>query len=326
MNQLNSQSLKYLCSFHSVSGNTAFVIAELSAMLKKLKIKPVITDYGLLVFGNLKNPKILISAHVDEVGFQVLKKNDDNTFLVGKSGHIDPVMLNNSPVYVQTKKGKISGTFYPKKELGDNKPEHFSEIILDTVDNKTIEIGDFGSYQREFWQKGDKIMATGLDNKVSVEMILELIQEFPRMLNSTMFSFVTEEETTYDCIAGLANLYKPQYGIVLDMMPVHQVSSTRVDVIPAVGKGPAILMAMHNYHLHPLIKEKLVKLKTNYQKIFVDIDFPPEPQNLQRNGVTKGINILLPMLGWHNHVYTMNTKDYLGIKKLIVELHEILNR
>jgi putative aminopeptidase FrvX len=232
-------------------------------------------------------------------------------------------MLNNSTVYVQTAKGKVAGMIYPKKELGDNKPDHFSEIFLDVIDHQKINIGDFGSYQREFYENGNKIIATGLDNKISVELILELILEYPQLLKTTMFALVTEEETTYDCIAGIADMYKPQYGIVLDMLPVNQISNHKVEILPEIGKGPSILMSMHKYFLHPIIREKLFKLTTPYQKVVVDINFPPEPQLLQRNGVTKGINVLLPMLGWHNRTYSMNKNDYAQMKKLVVELIKI---
>lgn len=323
MKNINTRSLQNLCSVHSVVGDTTGIINYLQKELQKRKIKSQITDFGLLVFGNTKNPKTMMSAHVDEVGFQIVKRNENNTFLVKKAGHVDAVMLNNAPVYIQTAKSQIDGMFYPHKDLGDNKPDNYTEIFLDTMESDKISVGDFGSYKRQFFDNNEKIMATGLDNKMGAEMILELVDENPKLLKDVLFAFVTEEEITYDCIGGLSALYKPQYALVLDMMPNNQTSPNKVEVLPEFGKGPGIILAMHSYNLHPLIREKLKKVKTPYQNIIVDINFPPEPEAMQRNGVTKGINILLPMFGWHNSMYTMYKKDFLDMKKFVLELNQI---
>lgn len=151
----------------------------------------------------------MISAHADEVGFQVIKINDDGTFLVSNSGIVSAVMLNNNDVYVKTSKGILYGAFYPKKELGNNTPDNFTEIFLDTMDNDAVQIGDFGSYTRVFYHNNQKILATGLDNKIGVELILELVQENLQLLKQVLFSFVNEEETTYNGIDSIGHQYKP---------------------------------------------------------------------------------------------------------------------
>jgi putative aminopeptidase FrvX len=318
--KLDIAHLQKLCSTHSVSGDTLVITRYLQKKLSEMNIESITNGFGVVLFGNLKNPAVLISAHCDEVGFQVVHQNEDGTFMVNKSGHIYPVMLNNSQVYVHAKQGDILGTFYPKKELGDNKPEHFSEIFLSTMDNTKIHIGDFGSYARTFHVNSKTIMGTGLDNKIGVQMILEIIEEKPSLLKHAIFAFVTEEETTYDCIAGIAAQYAPEYALVLDMLPVHQESGKKVENLPVLGKGPGILYSMQNYHLHPALREMIGTLKTSFQKVFLDISFPPEPQIVQKNGTTKGMNIFIPMYGWHNSIYTMKLSDYDQMKTLVYEI------
>lgn len=319
--KIDLKSLEELCSIHSVSGDTLEIIAYLQKRLQKLSIDCEITSFGVLLFGNRKNPKMMISAHADEVGFQVIHKNDDGTFLVNRSGHIDAVMLNNTPVYVKTKQGIIDGSFYPTKDLGNNKPDNFTQIILDTIDNNKVEIGDFGSYKRLFSSSNNKVLATSLDNKIGVEAVLELVQEYPEMLKDTLFAFVTEEEITYDCIAGIAHRFSPEYVLVLDMLPVNHVEPHKVQQIPQIGKGPAILYAMNSYKLNPLAKKQLETFPTSHQKAFLDIDFPPEPQIVQRNGISKGINIFIPLLGWHSSISTLRIDDFVKTKELTYKLY-----
>jgi putative aminopeptidase FrvX len=285
-------------------------------------VKSETTPYGILVFGNLKNPHKMITAHIDEVGFQVIKKNEDGTFMISQSGHASPTMLCNSHVYVQTSKGKVGGFIYPKKELGDYQANTFNEIFLDVMEPEKVEIGNFGSYQRIYMENDEKIISTALDNKMSVEMILEMVEEKPELLKENMFAFVTEEETTYDCINGLSHLYKPEYAFVLDMIPVNQVAEAKMEVYPEMGKGASLLYSMHKYHMHPKLKAQIEALQVPHQKVFVSIDFPPEPQLTQKNGVTKGLNIMIPMNGWHSAGYTMYKKDYDNMKDLVYTLVE----
>jgi putative aminopeptidase FrvX len=266
----------------------------------------------------------MITAHIDEIGFQVLKKNDDGTFMISQSGHAYPSMLVNSHVYVQTKKGKVSGFIYPRKELGDYHAETFLDIFLDVMNPESVAVGDYGSYERIFMENDDRIIATGLDNKISIQMIFELIEKYPKLLKENMFAFVTEEETTYDCIAGLSRLYPTEYAFVLDMIPVNHVASAKLEIYPEMGKGPAVLYSMHKYHLHPRLKKQLDTMEQDYQKIFVSIDFAPEPQLTQQNGVTKGLNIMIPMNGWHSSGYTMYKKDYEGMKSFVKTLIETI--
>ncbi len=322
---MNIPSLQELCATHSVTGDTQNVIRLLAAKLKKRGISSEISSYGVLLFGNRKNPKVLVSAHADEIGFMVSKKNDDGTFLVNKSGIVGPTQLNNSHVYVETHKGKIYGFFYPKLELGSNNPESFQETFLDTIDNNAVQVGDFGSYMRVFEKNKEKVIATGLDNKAGVELVLELVEENPELLKSTLFSFVTEEEASYDCIAGVAHRFSPEYAMVVDMFPVNHISKGKVEQMAVLGKGPAVLLGMGGaYHLHETIRKKLDSVKVSYQTAIVDIPFPPEPQILQRNGITKGMNIFIPMLGWHDGAYTMNINDFEQSKKFTLAMHRTL--
>lgn len=322
--KINLESLKNLCFTHSVSGDTLEIIDYLASRLKKLNISYEVTPFGVLVFGNREDPKVMISAHADEVGFQVVKRNKNGTFMVKKVGHVEAVMLNNSPVYVQTEKGMIQGTFHCTKELGNNKPEHFTEIFLDTVDNDSIQIGDFGSYARTFSANEDKIIACALDNKISVEMVLELVEEHPEMLKDVLFAFVTEEELKYDCILGLSALFTPEYALVLDMLPVNQSDPTRSEALPELGKGPGVLYGTTSYQLQPLLRKKLKESKLKHQVSFVDLDFQPEPQMMQRNGITKGMNVFIPLYGWHTAVSTAEIKDFVEMKKFVFDLQAYL--
>jgi putative aminopeptidase FrvX len=307
---LNAKRLQNLCSMHSVAGDTLGISINLQSELNRLKVPFEVNGFGVILFGNMKSPKALITAHIDEVGFQVVKQHEDGSFAITKSGHVSPVMLNNSNVYVQTSAGVVKGVVLPKLPLGENSPTNFNQIVLDTVDNTKVKAGDFGSYDRFFSSSDKKIIAAGLDNKIGVESILELVENNKDILDNCLFAFTTEEETTYDCMRGLSLQYKPEYALVIDMLPNHQVSDDKLEVLPSAGKGASVLYSSGNYKMHPVMRNHLKKSNLQHQQVFLDLDFVPECQIIQRNGTTKAMNIFFPMLGWHNSSYSMETIDF----------------
>src|SRR5690606_35026310 len=117
-----------------------------------------------------------------------------------------------------------------------------------------------------------------------------------------------------------------EYAIVVDMFPSHYVTHDKVQTIPEIGSGPAILMGMNKYHLHESLRRLLPKVKSQYQATFAAIDFAPEAEMIQRNGTTKAFNIFVPMDGWHNVSYSVQISDYIKTKSLIEELIALAKR
>ncbi|MCX8008464.1 MAG: hypothetical protein N3A54_02035 [Patescibacteria group bacterium] len=321
---MNTDLLKKLCETHAVTGDTEEMITVLEKILKDFGIPLNRNGFGVLLCGNTKNPRFLLSAHCDEVGFQVVSKTERNTFLVRSIGHVSADLLANSIVYVVAGKGRIPGIFYPRKNLGETKVDALTDIELSVLDPSVVDIGDFGSYGRVFFENTDRIFAAGLDNKIGVFLLLEILKEHPELLHDALCAFVTEEETTYDCITGLGYQFNPEYALVFDMMPVHQTSHGKVEKIPCIGEGPGILWSMGKYTIHEDIRSKIETLSEKFTKVFIETDFPPEPQMMQKNGKTKGMNILIPMLGWHNAAYMMVKEDYKKTKSLTTSILNVL--
>lgn len=321
---MNTKLLKKLCLLHSVVGDTQESVDVVKRYLKSIGVQSQQTGFGVLLCGNQKNPKALVSAHIDEVGFFVAKQNENKTFQIIKRGHVAPELIFNSKVYVSTKYGHIEGMVLAKTEMGAV-PKNYRELYLDTLQNNKISIGDYGGYQKSFKKHGNKIISGGLDNKACVAILLEIIEKNPLLLKNNLFAFVTEEEASYDCIAGLADSIKPEWALVLDMTPVDHKSQDKVENIPQIGKGPAVLLATGKYNIHPQVKKLLDQAKLPFQPAIVELDFPPESQIVQRNGTTKGVNILLPMNGWHTTSYVMDKRDYEGVKTFTQKLLKTLS-
>lgn len=147
------EKLRELC-------NSCFMGSEQSAGKKAKKmlepfVDEVKTDISGSVFGFVKgksDKNILITAHIDEIGFTVTNVLDGGFLKLSKVGGIDIRTLPASKVVIHGKK-EVKGVFTSTPpHLAKDKSKEFSpldEIFVDTgLDNisELVSIGDFASF------------------------------------------------------------------------------------------------------------------------------------------------------------------------------------
>lgn len=321
--------LEKLCLSHGVTGDTEEIEAFLKNHLNQLGIQYNQLGYGVIVIGNLKNPQKMISAHIDEVGFQITKIDDDGKIRILPIGWIFANRLDHCVVYINTKNKKIRGLVLHQETLKTENLEHFGSMFIDVgansktdVEKMGIRVGQTGAYQREYWENNGTLIATGMDNRVSVFAMLTIIEENPNLLKDNLFAFVVDEEMMDHSANGLCHQYQPVLAVILDYCPVHQKAGDG-DVLGEVTKGPIITYRGGSHIIHKKAREFFdKKIKTPFQKIFLASTTVPslEPANFQNNGETIAVNICIPAYGYHGAAYSVRKIDLENYIKLIKEI------
>ncbi len=124
--------------------------------------------------------KILIKAHIDEIGFQVVYIDEQGFIYIRKNGGIDVHCIPGSQVVIQTSSGKELFGIIGKKPIHLTTPEESNKNIelhtlwIDTglspnEGRKKISIGDVVAWKSNMiYLSNTKISSKGLDNKVGV--------------------------------------------------------------------------------------------------------------------------------------------------------------
>ncbi len=322
------QLLHDLVNTHSVTGDTGQILQFLNDYFNKRKVQYWQEGYGTLLVGN-KNAKKLFAAHIDEVGFQVTKIESDGKLRILPVGWIFANRLDHTVVYLNINDTKKKGVILHEEPLKQENIKSFNSVYLDLGFNSenearkaNVKEGQTGSFQREFIENGTSIIASSLDNKVSVWTLLELISNKPSVLKNNLFAFTTDEEMQDHSANGLCFKYQPDLAVVLDYCPIHQTGG-KAEVFGITGKGTMIMYRGGQYILHPQVREYFeTKITKPFQKGFISEETLPslEPNNFENNGHTRAVNVCVPAFGYHGSAYSLRKIDLENFYKMAEEI------
>lgn len=216
--------LKELCLINGISGNETAV---------REYILSQIGDYCDCTVDNLGNlicfckgrksadKKVMICAHMDEVGFIVTYINDDGTLAFGEVGGIDTSVIIGRQVKIGDIYGVVGSVAVHNlsKEERENPPET-DKLYIDIGANsreeveKYVQLGDQICFCSEFIEMGDCIKSKAIDDRAGCAMMIKLIQEQPEY--DTYFVFNTQEEIGLRGSRVSAFAVQPDFAIVLE--------------------------------------------------------------------------------------------------------------
>jgi endoglucanase len=225
------------------------------------ELKGVVDDVRMDALGNIiahkpsKGPKVMIAAHMDEIGFYV-KHIDDKGFLrVQNVGGFDMRNLFARQVTVHTADGDLIGLMNP-----GTKPIHIStseernkipglaDFFIDTGlkaegVKKQVRIGDPVTLRQEAKELGSLFTGKAMDDRVAVFVLLETLKQLKgKKLSCDLYAvFTTQEEVGLRGAITSSHGVNPEMGIALDVtLAVDTPGSSPDQSITELGKGVAI--------------------------------------------------------------------------------------
>ncbi len=226
--------------------------------------------------------RVMIAAHMDEVGFMVTGINKDGTLRFDKVGGIDDRILLSKQVLVG--KDAVPGVIgyrpihlIPRKErerVADPKKLAIDIGAADKSDaEKLVQPGDYVSFRTAFQVLDEEGLRTvkgkAFDDRVGCAMLVELLKEDYAF--DLYAAFTVQEEL------GMRGARVAAYAIKPDVAFVHE--GTICDDLPKkkdlspvteVGKGPAITTMDRSF----IADRRLVKLLvTTAEKLGIPYQF-----------------------------------------------------
>lgn len=213
--------------------------------------------------------KVLIEAHIDQIGLQVQLITEDGCLHVNRVGGIDKKVLPGTKVWIG--ENKIPGVIGKKPIHCEESNERKNVIELESllvdigasskkeVEDLGIGVGTLVSFvlepNLEFGPKKDKIMSPGLDDKIGVYIVSEVFKRVDNPNITLVAGASAQEETGLRGSGVLTRRVEPDLSISLDVTfcAVEGVKKEEVgDVM--LGRGPVI---MHGSDKSPRIAKAL---------------------------------------------------------------------
>ncbi len=206
--------------------------------------------------------KLMLCAHMDEVGFMISDIDEDGFLYFQCVGGIDPKVLPGRGVTVRGYSGDIKGIICAKsihmKSAEERKKatpvgKMYIDIGADSKEDaeKYVEKGDFAVFDSEFIRFGEgMIKGKALDDRCGCTVLCDvmrwikdsnIIPEY-----DLYFAFTVREETGMSGATVAAQTVKPDFALVLECTAVADIHGTPSHKRAGELTKGAVISAMDN--------------------------------------------------------------------------------
>jgi len=252
---------------------------EVGSLMKKF-LKPHVDEIEEDILGNVigirkgkKNaPKLMLAAHMDEIGLLVKNISRQGFLQFMKIGGIDDRILLAQKVMVHTEKGPLHGIIGSKpphiqKEDERKKIVTYDELFVDIgAENQEeakkmgVKIGDPIGFDIKYAKVGkDIVIGKAFDDRVGCAVIVEAMKRLEKA-ECTIYAVgtVQEEVGLRGATTAAFGIY-PDVAIALDVTVAGDVPGVKeVEAPIKLRKGPAIEVADAGLITHPKVLRLLV--------------------------------------------------------------------
>ena len=250
---MNIPLLKAICEVAGTSGFENRIRNLIINELSKNKLNYTLDNMGnltVLVKGQDSSKKVMLGAHMDEIGFIVTHVDDQGFLRFHTLGGFDPKTLTSQRVIVHGKKD-IIGVMGSKplhvmtaeeKAKVPKTTDFFIDLGMPKKEvEKYIEVGNPITREREFIEMGDCFNCKSLDNRVSVFILLELLKKLEKPSYDVYAVFTVQEEEGIRGANVATQEIQPDFGFGIDTTIAFDVpGAAPQDKITELGKGTAI--------------------------------------------------------------------------------------
>ncbi len=206
---------------------------------------------NIIVFKKGKNQpskRLMISAHMDEVGFIVTNINSDGTLAIDEIGGIDRRIISGKRVKLCT--SGLTGVFGIKPvhlSKGDSRNEipKLSQMYIDigAADKadaeKYVQPGELAVFEGYYEDNGNSVISKALDDRAGCLVLIEMIKS--ELMYDTYFTFVVQEEVGLRGAKTAAYTVNPDCAIVVETTTAADIPNVDEDKkVCRLGEGAVI--------------------------------------------------------------------------------------
>lgn len=237
------------------------------------EIKGHVDEIHIDKHGNLiahkwgQRPRIMLAAHMDEIGMMVRSIGEGGIINVSSIGGVRPLSMVGQRVYIHAGGKRIRGVATTKKVndgLDEKALPKMDNIIVDTglnkaqLEQKGVRVGCRISPISNLTCVGSERYLSGkaLDNRIGCFILIELAKRLRKARSDIFYVFTVQEE--FGIFGALTSAYKiePEWGIAIDVTNTDEFST-----VPTreMGKGPVLVVKDADSVSNPRINEMIIQ-------------------------------------------------------------------
>ncbi len=273
-------------------------------------------------------PRIMLSAHMDEIGMMVSHVDKDGFLRFTALGGLNANTLHGNRVRFAD--GTV-GAIGVDAEVGWGEAPKIEQLFIDVQNGGKkhgIRVGDAAGLYREMTVNGTRLTSKTMDDRIGCAVQIEVMRAVKgnKLPNDVAFVFSVQEEVGLRGAKAAAHATDPQLGIAIDVTRTGDTSNgLKMDV--ALGKGPAVKIKDAGMLASPEVVEHLEKAakaaRVPYQReVLLAGSTDAAAMQLVRAGVRAGC-LSIPCRYIHTTSETVDLKDVENAVRLLAKALEL---
>lgn len=293
--------------------------------------------------GATNSPRVMIDAHLDEIGFMV-KRIDENGFLkFFPLGWNFAQQLLDHRVIIHTRKGPVLGVLNTGPDIDEEKLIPREDMWIDVgVESRAeaealgIQPGDPIAHESKFALLANRkfLLGKAWDDRVGLGVIIGVLKNLVSVKhpNTVFGTGAVQEETTLSGAKTVVEAVKPEIAITLDIDVTSDLpANTSEDYAqPVLGKGVVIMLYTPEMLPH-------VKLRQWVQSVADELKIPYQLMLEEDGGTDAGpihkwnlgvptLDLIISQRYYHSANGIIHRDDYESAVRLITEVVKRLDK
>lgn len=201
---------------------------------------------NLTVHKEGKGKRVMLAAHMDEVGFMVTGIKEDGRIKFAPMGIDTRILVSKRVVFGRTKIVGVIGAkpIHLQGPEERNTPVNVRDMFIDIgatskeEASKHVKLGDYATFESEYVDMGRYIKAKALDDRVGCAVVTEVLKEDYSL--DIYGAFTVQEEVGLRGAGVAAYAIEPEIAIIIEGTTCADISKDEKDYVTTPGMGPAI--------------------------------------------------------------------------------------
>lgn len=294
------------------------------------EVEPYVDEITVDPMGNLiarkkgDGLKVMIAAHMDEIGVMVTHITEDGFARFTNIGGVRRQTLMGARV--QFADGTV-GMIYPEQLADPSKvhpmDKHYIDVGASGRDDCPVRVGDPAGFQRTFIAQGKRLTSKAMDDRIGCVIAIEALKRLENCEHDVYFVFSVQEEIGVRGASAAANAIVPDIGIALDVTSTGD-TPEGPPIAMKMGDGPAIKVKDRGMVSHAglvrLMRERAEQADIPHQmEVLIAGSTDARAMQISGPGCAAGC-ISIPTRYVHTQSETVDVDDVENCIKLLVEI------
>lgn len=253
--------LKKLTEVYGPSGNE-----EVIRDVIRQEIEGFVDEMRVDTLGNLiairrgRGKKVMLAAHMDQIGFMVTHI-DEKGFL--RFTRVGGISVGNSINRRVIFKNGVTGVISYEGEITDIRDIKFERMYIDIGASgqqqaeSMVSIGDVAVYHSAFSENSGRYVGKAMDDRAGCALLIETAKRLQSSPHEIYFVFTVQEELGVRGAKTAAYALDPDIGIAVDVTLTGDTPKSRPMAVK-LGGGPAIKVRDVSMLAHPRVRSLMV--------------------------------------------------------------------